>query len=253
MHNVEIASDFEFAVFLFLEEPPQIRQDFSLVSALCELQSSSEVLNQGGEVDLLGGSVAYRYSPRPHTIYLNITNQCSNSCCFCVRNSSSGLSGYRLWLDREPTEDEVWNAFQDEVKTSDREAVWCGFGESTTRIDTVLRLTKRIKQSCRNLKVRLDTDGLSALRNPGRNVAKELGDAGIDYVSVSLNAATQEKYELLCRPSLPGSYQGVLDFARDCKKHIPRVRLTVVDLEGVDIPKCRKIAEDLGCDFEVRG
>jgi len=31
------------------------------------------------------------------------------------------------------------------------------------------------------------------------------------------------------------------------------VRLTVVNLEGIDIHKCREIAEDLSCDFEVRG
>ena len=204
------------------------------------------------EVQALGGSVVYRYSPRLDTIYLNITNHCSNSCCFCVRNSSSGLSGYRLWLDREPTGDEIWAAFQDEVKMSDREAVWCGFGEPTLRLDTLLVLTKRIKQDYPNLKARLDTDGLANLRNARRRVATELSDAGIDYVSTSLNAETQEKYEQLCRPSLPGSYQGVLDFARDCRKHISHVRLTVVDLGGIDIQKCREIAEELGCDFKVR-
>ena len=200
-----------------------------------------------------GGSVAYRYSPRLNTIFLNITNRCSNSCSFCVRNSNPGLSGYRLWLDREPTDDEIWDAFKDEVRASDREVVWCGFGEPTTRLDTVLGLTKRIRQGYPNLNVRLDTDGLAGLRNAGRTVAKELSEAGIYYVSISLNAENQEKYERLCRPSLPRSYQGVLDFARDCRKHISHVRLTVVNLEAIDISKCREIAEDLGCDFEVRG
>jgi len=200
-----------------------------------------------------GGSVAYRYSPRLNTIFLNITNRCSNSCSFCVRNSNPGLSGYRLWLDREPTDDEIWDAFKDEVRASDREVVWCGFGEPTTRLDTVLGLTKRIRQGYPNLKVRLDTDGLAGLRNAGRTVAKELSEAGIYYVSISLNAENQEKYERLCRSSLPRSYQGVLDFARDCRNHISHVRLTVVNLEAIDISKCREIAEDLGCDFEVRG
>jgi len=158
-----------------------------------------------------------------------------------------------LWLDREPTDDEIWTAFEGEVKVSDREAVWCGFGEPTIRLDTVLGLTKRIKQSYPDLKVRLDTDGLANLRNPDRNMAEELSRAGLDYVSISLNADTQEKYEQLCRPSLAGSYQGILDFARACRKHISKVRLTIVNLEGIDVNKCREIAEDLSCDFEVRG
>lgn len=205
------------------------------------------------EMEGVGGSVAYRYSPRPDTIFLNITNRCSNSCSFCVKNSNPGLSGYKLWLDREPTDEDIWIAFENEVKTTDREVVWCGFGEPTTRLDTVLGLTNRIRHGYPNLKVRLDTDGLAGLRNAGRNVAKELSEAGIYYVSISLNAENQEKYDRLCRPSMPGSYQGALDFARDCRKHISQVRLTVVNLEAIDIGKCRKIADDLRCDFEVRG
>jgi cyclic pyranopterin phosphate synthase len=201
----------------------------------------------------LGGSVAYRYSARPDTLFLNITNRCSNSCSFCVRNSNPGLSGYKLWLDREPTEQEIWTAFEDEVKKTDREVVWCGFGEPTTRLDTVLSLSRRITQGYPNLRVRLDTDGLASLRNAGRNVARELSEAGIYYVSISLNAENQEKYELFCRPSIPRSFQAVLDFARACRKHASHVRLTVVNLESIDISKCRDIAEDLGCDFQVRG
>jgi len=140
-----------------------------------------------------------------------------------VRNSTLGLSGYRLWLDREPTDDEIWTAFHHEVKSSDREVVWCGFGEPTIRLGTVLNLTKRIKQDYPTLNVRVDTDGLANLRNPGRKIAKELNEAGIYYVSISLNAETQEKYELLCRPPLLGSYQGVLSFARDCRTLITHV------------------------------
>lgn len=202
---------------------------------------------------MLGGSVVYRYSLRAHTVYLNITNSCSNNCSFCVRNFSSGLSGYRLWLDREPTVKELWSTLQDEVKTSDMEAVWCGFGEPTMKLDEVLDVSRRIKTKYQHLKVRLDTDGLAQLRNRNREVAKELKDAGIDSVSISLNAENEEKYEELCNPSLPGAYQAVLDFAKDCKKHSLQVRLTVVNVEKINIVECRRIAESLGCDFKVRG
>jgi TatD family-associated radical SAM protein len=170
-----------------------------------------------------------------------------------VRNLTSGLSGYTLWLDREPTTDEVWSRFQDEVRISDREVVWCGYGEPTIRLDTVIDVTKRIRKTYPNLKIRLDTDGLAQLRNRTREVAKELRDAGIDSISVSLNAETEEKYKQLCRPSLPRSYPTVLDFAKDCRRHFAEVRLTVVNVENIDIAKCRAIAESLGCDFKVRG
>jgi len=99
----------------------------------------------------------------------------------------------------------------------------------------------------------LDTDGLAQLRSSDREVARELKDAGIDSVSISLNAEDEEKYEELCNPSLLGAYQAVIDFAKDCKKHFLHVRLTVVNIEKIDIIKCRRIAESLGCDFKVRG
>ena len=200
-----------------------------------------------------GGSIVYRYAPRPNTLYLNITNRCTNNCSFCVRNYCSGLSGYKLWLDREPTADETWNRFLGEVKESDREVVWCGFGEPTIRLDMVLDLTRRIKERYPNLKIRLDTDGLAQLRNSDREVARELKDAGIDSVSISLNAESKEKYDEICKPALTGAYQAVLDFAKDCRRHFSPVRLTVVDVQGIDISKRKGIAEQLGCDFKIRG
>lgn len=99
----------------------------------------------------------------------------------------------------------------------------------------------------------MDTDGLAQLRSSDREVARELKDAGIDSVSISLNAESKEKYDELCKPSLSGAYEAVLDFAKDCKRYFSLVRLTVVDVEGVDISKCKGIAEQLGCDFKIRG
>jgi len=201
---------------------------------------------------VLSGSIVYRYSPRPYTIYLNITNRCTNSCSFCVKNYTSGLSGYELRLSREPTVDEIWSRLQGEVKETDSEVVFCGFGEPTIRLDVVLDLMRRIRQRYPHLKIRLDTDGLAQLRNKDREVAREFREAGVDSVSISLNAESKEKYDELCRPSLEGSYEAVLDFAEDCRKFFPQVRLTVVDSEDIDVSKCRRIAEELGCDFKVR-
>ena len=214
------------------------------------MMSRSPQLNSDSKT---GGSIAYRYAPRPYTVYLNITNRCTNSCSFCVKNYCSGLSGYKLWLDREPTEDEVWRRFQGEVKESDSEVVWCGFGEPTIRLDMVLDLTRRIKERYPNLKIRLDTDGLAQLRNSDREVARELKDAGIDSVSISLNAESKEKYDEICKPTLTGAYQAVLNFAKDCRRQFSLVRLTVVDVQGIDVSKCKGIAEKLGCAFKIRG
>jgi cyclic pyranopterin phosphate synthase len=204
------------------------------------------------ESSILGGCIVYRYDPKPDTIYLNITNRCTNRCSFCFKNHSDSLSGYRLRLDKEPTVDEVWKGLQDEVKESDKEVVWCGFGEPTIRLDAVLKVTRRTRSKYPSLKVRLNTNGLGQLINKERNVAAELKEAGINSVSISLNAENAEKYDVICSPSLAGAYQAVLDFARDCKMHLSEVILTVVEVEGADISKCERIAKKLGCEFKVR-
>jgi TatD family-associated radical SAM protein len=169
-----------------------------------------------------------------------------------VRNYSSELSGYRLWLEREPSIEEVWEKIQEEIKESDGEVVFCGFGEPTMRLDVVLELTKRLKRQNPDLKIRLNTDGLAQLRNKGRSVARELREAGVDSLSISLNAENSHKYDMLCRPSLEGSYEAVLAFAQDCRRYFPQVTLTAVDHVGIDLSECRRIAQELGCEFRVR-
>jgi TatD family-associated radical SAM protein len=146
----------------------------------------------------------------------------------------------------------IWESIRKEVKKSDREIVWCGFGEPTIRLDAVLNLTKKIKKEYPLIKVRLNTDGLAQLRNKNMQVARELKDAGIDTVSISLNAESSEKYEEICRPSVSKAYQSVLDFTRDCRKYFSQVIMTVVRMEGINIPQCEKIATNLGCDFRIR-
>ena len=198
------------------------------------------------------GAIVYRYGASPNTIYLNITNKCRNSCSFCLKNFCNGLSGYRLWLDKEPKLKDVWDSLNAERKDSDKELVFCGFGEPTVRLDMVIELTKMIKQKHQNLFIRLNTDGLAQLQYGNRKVARELKEAGMDSISISLNAENQEKYNELCKPSLLGAYEAVLDFIKDCKKIFSDVRLSVVYVSDVDIQKCRKIADKLDCDFFVR-
>jgi len=56
----------------------------------------------------------------------------------------------------------------------------------------------------KGLHVRLDTNGRAARMYPGRDVVTELKTAGLDAVSVSLNAESEEKYNRLCKPVFEG-------------------------------------------------
>jgi TatD family-associated radical SAM protein len=74
----------------------------------------------------------------------------------------------------------------------------------------------------------------------------------MDAVSVSLNAESEDIYNKICKPRYEGSYQAVLDFAKEAVRAGIKTRMTVVGQDGIDIDKCEKIATDIGATFRVR-
>jgi TatD family-associated radical SAM protein len=181
--------------------------------------------------------------------YLNVTSRCTLRCTFCPKfNGSWTVQDFDLRLRSDPSADELIEAAGDVHAW--REIVFCGLGEPTLRLYTVLEVAARLrKQGAPRL--RLNTDGLANLVY-GRDVTPDF-EGNIDAISVSLNAQDEETYNRLCRPSLPGSYQAMLDFIRHARDYVPEVVVTAIDgLPGVDIEACREIAERLGVRFRRR-
>ena len=192
--------------------------------------------------------VAYKIR---NSLYLNITNKCTNQCTFCAKFKSYTVKGHYLKLDHDPNFKEVLDAIEElgePVKSYD-EIVFCGFGESLIRLELVKKIGLYFKkQGC---KIRIDTDGLANLVHGG-NVLRDL--KFVDVISISLNAADADTYEKLCRtPYGKDAFPAVLFFIREAKKFIPKVQATVVAVPGLDVEACRKIAEDdIGVTFRVR-
>ncbi|MCH5350601.1 MAG: radical SAM protein [Clostridiales bacterium] len=182
--------------------------------------------------------------------YVNLTNKCHNACNFCIRNTGDGVAGTPLWLIKEPTADEVLVAFG-KVKnmlTSD-EVVFCGYGEPTERLDTLLECAARLKAL--GYKLRLNTNGLGDLVNK-KSIAPLL--ANFDTVSVSLNESTPEKY-LSVTKSVFGTdaLPAVIAFAESCKREGIYTVFTVVDtIGGADIEECKRISERTKVPLRVR-
>ena len=184
-----------------------------------------------------------------NNLYLNITNQCTLACRFCPKFDDWIVKGHYLELDHEPTEAEILAAVDDPSKY--QEIVFCGFGESTLRLDLLESVAKQLKARGAN-RIRLDTEGLANLVH-GRNILPELSGL-IDAISISLNAPDAKTYAKLC-PSKYGedAYPHVKEFIKAAKQHIPDVTASVVGVPNLDNEACRKIAEkELGVTFRLR-
>lgn len=181
-------------------------------------------------------------------MYINLTNECTNNCAFCIRNTSDGLSGYHLWLEREPEVSEVIE--QLEQLEGIEEVVFCGFGEPLMRWEAVIEIAKFIKS--KNVITRVNTNGQADLF-ANQDIVPLLAPV-IDKINVSLNEVTAEDYSQICQPEGgEAGYYRMLDFARRCKEHIKQVTLSVVDVIGEDkIAIARQIAEDIGVRLRVR-
>ena len=186
-------------------------------------------------------------------LYLNITNQCSNNCYFCLKRYKRGVGGFDLKLTREPSIKQITSELAEVLHLRSWDGlVFCGFGEPTQRLDVLLEVARWLRQHYgRPLQIRLDTNGHGYELNPGRDVVAELKKAGIDKVSVSLNAGDSETYFEICKPTFPCAYEAVLDFIRKAKLLLD-VEVTAVRLPEVDLVKVQAVADCLGVVFKVR-
>lgn len=187
------------------------------------------------------------------SLYVNLTNRCTNACTFCIRNNGDEVSGSgSLWLEREPTVNETIADILNHKLNNFSQLVFCGYGEPLMRLDDLVEISKAVKKQYPNLPVRVNTNGQAELMYY-KGVAEKLSGA-VDIISISLNSKNAEEYQKICN-SIYGldAFPSLLSFAADCKKYIPTVILTLVDvIPPEDIEECRKIVKELGVEFRVR-
>ena len=186
-------------------------------------------------------------------IYVNMTNRCPCACTFCLRqNRDYVFNSDSLWLDREPTVDEVCESLDSWDLTKYNEIVFCGYGEPTERLFDLLEVAKYIRKKS-NINIRINTNGLSDLiwNEPTAQRLEGL----IDVVSISLNATNKEEYLKVVRPKFGiESYDAMLKFTKDCVRYVPSVTMTVVDVVTTKEEQelSRKICESVGATFRIR-
>lgn len=191
--------------------------------------------------------------PVKNGIYVNMTNRCPCACTFCLRHNADSVYGSQpLWLDREPTVEEVCQSLDNWKLDDYSEVVFCGYGEPTERLDDLLAVARYIRSKS-PIQIRINTNGLADLIHGQPTAAKLKGL--IDTVSVSLNATNAEDYLNVVRPKFGiESYDAMLSFTRDCVAYVPTVVMTVVDVvtSPEEQEKSRAICESLGATLRIR-
>ena len=188
-----------------------------------------------------------------NNLYVNLTNKCPCACTFCLRQTRDHMedSGV-LWLEKEPTVDEVIADFANFNMDDYDEVVFCGFGEPTERIDVLLEVAAYIKKTY-NKPTRINTNGLGNLVN-GRDITPELKGL-IDTVSISLNTPNKERYYELTRSKFGiGSFDAMIDFAKEAVKYVPHVVMTTVatTITKEEEAECQRICDNIGVKYRIR-
>ncbi|MFP3985637.1 MAG: TatD family nuclease-associated radical SAM protein [Candidatus Bathyarchaeia archaeon] len=196
-----------------------------------------------------GGSVVYWLDKK---LYLNITNKCTNDCYFCLRKVKPGIAEFNLKLEQDPTADEVVQELSEVLnRKSWSEIVFCGFGEPTMRLDTLLKVAEWVNKTAKK-PIRIDTNGHGFLIYPRRDVVGELKESGIDKLSISLNAQDEITYNEICRPAFKNAFEKLLEFTTAARDAGFEVETTAVTVPEVKISEVKKLACDLGVKFRAR-
>lgn len=194
---------------------------------------------------------AYRVG---NSIYLNITNRCTNDCTFCLRNNGDTAYGSdSLWLIREPSVNEAISAVNKIYFDECESFVFCGYGEPTCRFNEMVEIAQALKTIYTNIPIRLNTNGQSELINGPESTKRLFGL--IDSVSISMNSSDADEYDKICRSVFgKNAYDAMLRFGKNCIDGIPFVQFSVVEetLSDEDIEKCRIMTEKIGAVLRVR-
>ena len=188
-----------------------------------------------------------------NNLYVNLTNKCPCACTFCLRQNRDEMnSSGSLWLEKEPTADEVKAEFEKFDMDKYGEVVFCGFGEPTERLGILLDVAEFVKEKYGKV-IRVNTNGLGDLVN-GKDTAL-MYEGKVDIVSISLNTPNPERYLELTRSKFGiESHAAMIKFAKNVKKYVKQVVLTTVGttLTSEEEDECRKICEEIGVTYRIR-
>ena len=203
--------------------------------------------------------------PNPETVYINLTNACTNSCVFCLREQKDDVCGAQMWHDGNYTLEDVIEQFKGFLTPHPdpllkergiiipQNVVFCGYGEPFLKKDMMKAFAQYLRENYPEIKIRVNTNG-HANAVYKMNVAEEFKGL-LDEASVSLNSDNAEQYDEICQPKIENAFEAVKDFLKCCKEAGIKTYASIVtgfDEREINVENCEKIAHELGAEFRNR-
>ncbi len=169
------------------------------------------------------------------SISIHLTDQCNNSCIFCVVNSHQGK--------KEGVNNKMIENFLKENAGKGYESVNIHGGEATV-LDEFIDILKLIKKHGYP-SVSLQTN---ARKLSEEAYAKEVYENGVKLFVISLHGKNAEEHDLITQ--VDGSFQEAVDGIKNVKSLGAKVRTNTVAYKGniESLPDIANYAMDLGVD-----
>ena len=189
----------------------------------------------------------------PKTVYINLTNACTNSCIFCLRNQKDDVCGHEMWHDDNYSLEDIIKQFKNFEKFA-KEVVFCGYGEPFLKKDMMKSFCEYLRKFYPEIKIRVNTNGhANAIWKT--NIPEEFKNL-IDSVSISLNADNPKDYDEICKPTIQNAFEEIKCFAKECKNVGWDVSMSVVtgfdNIHEKNVARCKDIADSIGVKFRNR-
>ena len=225
----------------------------------------SKVLNFGGlRGKIISGENIIYHRRGLEELSLNITNACPNACTFCIRDRDAGWGVSNLYLSKDPTIDEIINAFDSEsekIKDSGiklRKVKICGYGEPILRFTDLFPILEHIRKLNNNIIIQLTTTGWPYFIYISDDTSRlnDIKTAGLTDVYLSLNALSKDAYHKLIRPGNKeydsSAFEDSIRFGIAARDAGLTVTLGFINLAGINEEDVKRFAENLGVNYKLR-
>ena len=209
-----------------------------------------------------GAQIVY-YKRGFEELSLNITNECPNSCVFCIRDKNPGWGVANLYLTKSPSIKEILHAFNKESEKLEKEGIplkkvkICGYGEPLLRFKELFPIVKYVHKKYPKIDIQLATSGWPYFNYCKTDKSlKRLKKLGLSHIFLSLNATNSKDYQKIVRPGIntPNlfAFSNAVKFAVMVNNLQYHLVVGFVNLPNSNLKKIKDFCKNFNFKYQIR-